>query len=455
MAKSLDHTLLYSIASTAIPIQCSNANHPPPPHFDTAASLGQHRFPPAPTSVQNQWLMARVEYDNQLPSGLLLVDLPSPFTRVLTADSLPPSSIAAARQLAPVDPLRQKIGVSPGSTHHHHAAAPPPMISMRRLSRLSLSALDPDEQDEEKRRWQEATLSTSAATSSSTLTSHHPVQDSLSIALPRPSWHHGTIDPNVQYTHHGMAYSYHDPWTEPTPLSPTTAAPSFALQQRRRRSSSGLVGSYEESLLSGHMAPLQPSKPILFHGQIGVLGQGSDCPVKLKCPRHLQVSFPAFYYQEDMQNQPSSSPSSACYPPQQPCWPPTMATHPHQQSPPYVGTLPIEGRGYRLPLQGRLQIAIQNPNKAPVHLFLVPYDVRTMPCDSRTFLRQKSYGQLASSPASSHGPLKFAVHLHLKRTRKGKVYLYQHIRVIFVNRRMDSRESYHVVCEGPEKVLQQ
>ncbi|KAF9185418.1 hypothetical protein BGZ51_003948 [Haplosporangium sp. Z 767] len=58
-----------------------------------------------------------------------------------------------------------------------------------------------------------------------------------------------------------------------------------------------LVGSYEESILSGRMSTL-PSKPLIFTAQIGVLANQDykDCPPKLRCPKHVQLEFPAVFY---------------------------------------------------------------------------------------------------------------------------------------------------------------
>ncbi|KAF9127267.1 hypothetical protein BGW39_005989 [Mortierella sp. 14UC] len=58
-----------------------------------------------------------------------------------------------------------------------------------------------------------------------------------------------------------------------------------------------LVGSYEESILSGRMSTL-PSKPLIFTAQIGVLANSDykDCPPKLRCPKHVQLEFPAVFY---------------------------------------------------------------------------------------------------------------------------------------------------------------
>ncbi|KAF9411554.1 hypothetical protein BGZ94_001296 [Podila epigama] len=61
-----------------------------------------------------------------------------------------------------------------------------------------------------------------------------------------------------------------------------------------------LVGSYEESILSGRMSTL-PSKPLIFTAQIGVLAKQDykDCPPKLRCPKHVLLEFPAVFYDYD------------------------------------------------------------------------------------------------------------------------------------------------------------
>lgn len=112
-----------------------------------------------------------------------------------------------------------------------------------------------------------------------------------------------------------------------------------------------LVGSYEESIMSGRMST-HPSKPITFLLEIGVIGFGK-CKSHLKCPPHAQYPFKAYFY--TLEN--SSSPST-----------------------PYVGTVDMSSSlsmdgplsanstissvdmgdtaGYRVPLKGQLQLVI-------------------------------------------------------------------------------------------------
>ena len=99
------------------------------------------------------------------------------------------------------------------------------------------------------------------------------------------------------------------------------------------------VGSYEESILIGRMSTT-PSKPINFLAEIGVLAIGK-CKPSLKCPAHLSISFPAYFYQISDEDVPT----------------------------PYVGTIELyrdrknlatipECVGYKLPSKGQLQIVI-------------------------------------------------------------------------------------------------
>lgn len=91
-----------------------------------------------------------------------------------------------------------------------------------------------------------------------------------------------------------------------------------------------LVGSYEESIISGRMSQL-PSRPIQFYSDIGVLGSGK-CKTALKCPSHILVDFLGYFY--DLEDEGCGSP--------------------------YVGLIDIgsktQGKGYRIPRQGQIQI---------------------------------------------------------------------------------------------------
>ncbi|KAG0369924.1 hypothetical protein BGZ54_008412 [Gamsiella multidivaricata] len=91
------------------------------------------------------------------------------------------------------------------------------------------------------------------------------------------------------------------------PLAPSPTRPTFLRRSSLNPTSfshgdlfGSLVGSYEESILSGRMSTL-PSKPLIFTAQIGVLANQDykDCPPKLRCPKHVQLEFPAVFYDYD------------------------------------------------------------------------------------------------------------------------------------------------------------
>ncbi|PWN49598.1 hypothetical protein IE53DRAFT_388170 [Violaceomyces palustris] len=163
-----------------------------------------------------------------------------------------------------------------------------------------------------------------------------------------------------------------------------------------------LIGSYEESLLRGRMST-PASKPLTFDAELGVLGLGK-CRPSLRCPPHLNLKFPAYFYDLKRGPQTGDSPIGT----------------------PYVGTVDLESHyyddavaagihsiqidenqavpfpaaasssalpsfpGYRVPPKGQIQLVIKNPNLTAVKLFLVPYDLTDMPAGTKTFIRQKS-----------------------------------------------------------------
>lgn len=58
---------------------------------------------------------------------------------------------------------------------------------------------------------------------------------------------------------------------------------------------------------------------------------------------------------------------------------------------PYVGQVPINRRGYRIPRSGTLQVTLFNPNGTLVKLFLLRYDLSDMPANAQTILRQTTF----------------------------------------------------------------
>ena len=291
------------------------------------------------------------------------------------------------------------------------------------------------------------------------------------------------------------------------PLSNPQSPPPFL--RSRRISFAGdsspiqhaaMVGSFEESILRGRMSTA-PSKPLDFVAQIGVFGKG-NCKPSLKCPAHVTVSFPAVFY-----NYPSTggrrsladdspSPYVGTIDLEHNLKPPLQAKSPRRRYPrkakdgeemmeeiaapehTLIGRalareakhsdksfspLPLGGC-YRVPEQGQLQIVIKNPNKTAVKLFLIPYDLEDMEPGSKTFVRQRSFsaGPILDNPLTENPDavigiaplqdkqvLRYLIHLKFCCPAKGRIYLYDNIRVVFANRVPDGKEKLRNEIQTP------
>mmetsp|Transcript_11571 Transcript_11571/g.16080 ORF Transcript_11571/g.16080 Transcript_11571/m.16080 type:complete len:320 (+) Transcript_11571:42-1001(+) len=164
------------------------------------------------------------------------------------------------------------------------------------------------------------------------------------------------------------------------------------------------VGSFQESLLSGHMSNT-PST--VYHGFMADLGVSS----KKMIPPHLKMPFSAIYYHIDYET-------------------------------PYVGTLELDKKGYQIPQKGTIQLTVINPSKTPMKTFLVKYDLEDMPPGTKTFLRQKI-------TAGSPGVLRYAIHLKFVCPKKKKYYLYNNIRIAFAHR-VDDMEVLNQSYDMPD-----
>ncbi|GAA5823559.1 hypothetical protein JCM11251_000680 [Rhodosporidiobolus azoricus] len=260
------------------------------------------------------------------------------------------------------------------------------------------------------------------------------------------------------------------------PCGLASSPPSPSSFRRRRRSSlslsasagssappfGSLVGSFENSLLSGRMSAL-PSLPLPFVASIGVLGS-PDSPARLRCPQHLHVPFSAIFYS------PPGEVSAAS---------PYVGTvdldaHYHSLLEPRLPAEEKDGKlprfpGYQVPPRGQVQLVLKNSNRTAFKPFLIPYDLTGLDRDGRggrTFLRQKSY---AVDELDERGKLRFAVHLQFcsppssSTSSKGKnattgasepkFYLYHNIRLVFASRGLDASDKLRVVLEGPEELM--
>jgi hypothetical protein len=112
---------------------------------------------------------------------------------------------------------------------------------------------------------------------------------------------------------------------------------------------------------------------------------------------------------------------------------------------------------------------IKNPSCTAIKVFLIPYDFRDMPPNTKTFIRQKSYAISSKSPSSDPvarrsslsgdnstslsnfhpDRLKFAIHLHFQMTSKKSLYLTSQLRLVFSPRPLDGDEKLKIVYQAP------
>ncbi|KAM0283064.1 hypothetical protein ACHAQH_002665 [Verticillium albo-atrum] len=257
------------------------------------------------------------------------------------------------------------------------------------------------------------------------------------------------------------------------------------------------MGSYEESILRGRMST-NPSKPLDFLAQIGVLGLGK-CKPSLKCPTHVTLPFPAVFYsygnssvadrspmeegpspyvgQIDLENGlPHQGGENRSKKKMHSRYADRQATELEEVGSPVMTTEASDresrratrarrrsgsprappGGSYRVPEKGQIQIVIKNPNKTAVKLFLVPYDLAGMEPGTKTFIRQRSYSagpiieNAPDDPVANRPILRYLVHLHFCCPSKGRYYLYKSIRIVFANRVPDGKEKLRNETTWPE-----
>lgn len=257
---------------------------------------------------------------------------------------------------------------------------------------------------------------------------------------------------------------------------------------------------------------MNPSKPLDFTAQIGVLGKGT-CKGHLKCPPHVTIPFPAVFYsyptsgsgrsisddcpspyvgQIDIENSLPTDDSKATRRRKRHLSPMitsgegtpdgTIAPHPtdaeskrrrEKKSRRTASPKCPPGGSYRIPQQGQLQIIIKNPHKTAVKLFLVPYDLSDMEPGTKTFIRQRSYsaGPIIDMPLSARknygtdrpeaslnateNPddkpiLRYLIHINICCPSRGRFYIHSRVRVVFANRVPDGKEKLRNEIQLPE-----
>uniref|UniRef100_UPI00358F5F5D atos homolog protein A isoform X2 n=1 Tax=Myxine glutinosa TaxID=7769 RepID=UPI00358F5F5D len=188
-------------------------------------------------------------------------------------------------------------------------------------------------------------------------------------------------------------------------------------------SSHNLLGTFEESVLNLRLPVMGTVSGFL--AQLGA--SGAFCPSHVSLPVHVYF----FHIADD------GSPS------------------------PYLGILslrPLGYRGYHVPRAGTIQVTLFNPNKTVVKMFVVMYNLRDMPPNHQTFLRQRTFsvpvarqtgmalvGTERALPPTKTG-LRYLVHLRFVSSKSGKIYLHRDIRLLFSRKstEIDSGVAYEL-----------
>ncbi|XP_048418834.2 atos homolog protein A isoform X2 [Stegostoma tigrinum] len=183
-----------------------------------------------------------------------------------------------------------------------------------------------------------------------------------------------------------------------------------------------LLGNFEESILNFRLEPL--GSVAGFTAEVGASGTF--------CPSHMTLPVEVSFYSVSDDNAPS----------------------------PYMGVINLETlgkRGYRVPSSGTIQVTLFNPNKTVVKMFVVIYDLRDMPANHQTFLRQRTFSVPVKRETLGHANkenviqteeriLRYLVHLRFQSSKSGKIYLHRDVRLLFSRKSMevDSGAAYEL-----------
>ncbi|XP_053304533.1 atos homolog protein B [Spea bombifrons] len=175
--------------------------------------------------------------------------------------------------------------------------------------------------------------------------------------------------------------------------------------------SRSLLGNFEESVLRGRFPPSGQIEG--FTAEIGASGS--------YCPQHVTLPVEVTYFHISEHSMPS----------------------------PFLGVVDLEAvgkKGYSVPSTGTIQVTLFNPNKTVVKMFLVTYDFKDMPPNHVTFLRHRIFlvpvhecGEGAAQESPESGAAKdrakkilcYLMHLRFHRSKSGKIYLHDDIRLLF------------------------
>lgn len=102
-------------------------------------------------------------------------------------------------------------------------------------------------------------------------------------------------------------------------------------------------------------------------------------------------------------------------------------------------------------------LTLFNPNKTVVKMFVVIYDLRDMPANHQTFLRQRTFSvpvkqemkRSVNNENIRHTEerlLRYLIHLRFQSSKSGKIYLHRDVRLLFSRKSMevDSGAAYEL-----------
>jgi len=90
-------------------------------------------------------------------------------------------------------------------------------------------------------------------------------------------------------------------------------------------------------------------------------------------------------------------------------------------------------QGYCVPRKGTVQVTLFNPLRTVIKMFVVQFNLETMPSNSQTFLRQRTYfmplGESDSHPNAQKW-LRYLIHLRFASNADGQIFLHTDVRMV-------------------------